>query len=382
MNRTSFPIPYYIKASLFFIGAIAFVYILILGQDIIVPIIYSALISIMLNPLVAWLERKGMNNLIAIFLAVFLAILFTIGLSYFIASQLSSFATSLPVFSEKISRYITEAENFVSGKFKIDPVKVHGYVLKTKADLLSNSGIMIGHTLTTITGILIAVFLMPVYIMMISYYQPLFLEFIVKVFSKQNHAAVAEVMIESKAVIQSYLGGLLIEAVIIAIMNSVGLLILGIEYAVLIGILGAILNIIPYIGGIIAVAIPMFIAMITRDSFSYPLLVLALYSVIQFIDNNLIVPRIVASRVKINAFVSVVVVLAGGAIWGVPGMFLSIPLTAIIKIIFDRVEILKPWGFLLGDSMPETSGFIRIFKNFKTAKMMEQEAASLENKTK
>jgi predicted PurR-regulated permease PerM len=140
--------------------------------------------------------------------------------------------------------------------------------------------------------------------------------------------------------------------IIVAILNSVGLLLLGIEYAIILGIMGAVLNLIPYIGGIIGIALPMVIAFVTKDSLSYPILVFCVYLFIQFIDNNYIVPKIVAARVRINALISIIAVLIGGALWGVPGMFLSIPITAILKVIFDHIEPLKPWGFLLGDIVP------------------------------
>ncbi len=127
------------------------------------------------------------------------------------------------------------------------------------------------------------------------------------------------------------------------------------------------LNIIPYIGGIIGLALPVIIALITKDSFSYSLLVLVVYVIIQFIDNHYIIPHIVAKRVKINALISMIVVLAGGALWGVPGMFLSIPLTAVLKVIFDHIDSLKPWGFLLGNIVPTASkfSFIRQSKSRK-----------------
>lgn len=140
-----------------------------------------------------------------------------------------------------------------------------------------------------------------------------------------------------------------------AVLNCAGLLILGIEYAIILGIMGAFLNLIPYLGGIIAIALPMIIAFITKDSLTYPVLVFCIYMLIQFIDNNVIIPRIVASRVKINALVSVIAVLLGSALWGISGMFLSIPLIAIIKVICDHIEPLKPWGFLLGDHVPTTA---------------------------
>jgi len=131
------------------------------------------------------------------------------------------------------------------------------------------------------------------------------------------------------------------------------LLILGVEYAILLGVIGAVLNLIPYIGGVIAIALPVLMALITKDGFTTPLLIIGAYTLIQFADNNIIVPRVVSSKVSVNALVSILVVLLGGTLWGVSGMFLSIPFVAVLKIIFDRIDGLKPWGKLLGDKMPE-----------------------------
>ena len=150
-----------------------------------------------------------------------------------------------------------------------------------------------------------------------------------------------------------------------AILNSAGLLLIGVNYAILLGIFGAFLNIIPYIGGIIGVALPMIVALLTQSTTGV-LLVFIVYAIIQFIDNHYIVPKLVASKVRINALVSIIVVLAGGALWGVPGMFLSIPLTAMLKVIFDHIDGLKPWGFLLGDTIPVISIFkIKLKKQSK-----------------
>src|SRR3569833_3047903 len=146
--------------------------------------------------------------------------------------------------------------------------------------------------------------------------------------------------------------GLLVEAIIVAILNTIALLILGIKYAVLLGIIGAILNVLPYIGGIIAIALPVLVATVTKDGFNTQILAVAAYLVIQFIDNHILIPWVVSSKVKINALVSIVVILFWGYFWGISGMFLSIPFTGVLKIIFDRIPELKPWGKLVGDHIP------------------------------
>jgi predicted PurR-regulated permease PerM len=151
-----------------------------------------------------------------------------------------------------------------------------------------------------------------------------------------------------------------------ATLETVSLLMLGIEYAVFLGIIGALLNVIPYIGGLVAVALPMIVALATETSPIYALYILVIYYLIQLIDNNYIVPKIVASKVKINALFSIIVVLAGNALWGIPGMFLSIPLLAIVKLIFEQIESLKPWGYLLGDTMPPADKIRHFFAKSKS----------------
>jgi predicted PurR-regulated permease PerM len=145
---------------------------------------------------------------------------------------------------------------------------------------------------------------------------------------------------------------------------------LGIDYAILLGIIGALLNVIPFIGGIISVALPMAVALLTKSSPSYMLLVMGSYMVIQFFDNHYITPKIVASKVKINALIAIAAVLFGNALWGIPGMFLSIPLTAIVKVIFEHIDPLKPWAFLLGDTMPASAKTLLTIPKRKPKKVM------------
>jgi predicted PurR-regulated permease PerM len=192
------------------------------------------------------------------------------------------------------------------------------------------------------------------------------MEFVRRLSGLNYETHVKEIVSQIKTVIQRYLVGLIIEAGMMAVMNTAALLILGIEYALVLGILAAVLNVIPYIGGIIAVALPMIVALVTKPSPWYVFYIMIAYYVIQLIDNNYIVPYIVAAKVKINALFSVIIVLVGNALWGVPGMFLSMPLLAIVKLICDHIDPLKPWGFLLGDTMPPILKIQKIFRKIKS----------------
>jgi len=311
------------------------------------------------------LQRKT-NRVIAIVLVVFFALLIILAVVYFISSQVGMFSEALSQLKQKFTLLLTDSANWISQTFNVSTEKINEWITKTKGEGINSSTIIIGQTLTTLSGILVIIFLLPVYVFMFLFYKPLLLDFVSRLFSSRQQATVVEVLTETQTLIQSYLG-LLVEAGIVATLNTVALLILGIDYAIVLGIIGALLNVIPYIGGIVAVALPMILAFATKSPI-YVLLVLIAYVIVQFIDNNFIVSKIVASRVKINALVSIIAVFAGSALWGVPGMFLALPLTAIVKVIFDRIEPLKPWGFLLGGVMPPIGKSIFNFRKEKAAK--------------
>jgi predicted PurR-regulated permease PerM len=253
----------------------------------------------------------------------------------------------------KLLQHFTHLQHWFEHLFGISTAKQSLYVQQMLNRFMENSGTVLSSTFSVITDLLVLITLIPVYVFLLLLYRNLLLYFTIQVFSGNNSVKVSSILHEIKQVIQNYIVGLLIEAAIVATMNSVALMVLGIPYAILLGVLGAILNLVPYLGGIIAIALPILMALVTKEGLFYPAMVVVLYLVIQFIDNNIIVPKIVASKVRINALISILAVLVGGAIWGISGMFLSIPMVAILKIIFDRVTPLKPWGMLLGDSIPE-----------------------------
>ncbi len=367
METTKISLPAYAKFSLITVGIVAFTYILYAGQGIIIPLIFATILSILLNPLVNFFDKKGINRVISIFLSLLIAFILAGALFYFLGSQASLFSESFPLLKKKLAVLVKEGTNWYSVNFNTSPKKINAWLAKLQSEGLSNSNVLIGQTLDTLSGLLIVIFLLPVYIFMILFYKPLLLDFIGQLFPRDQHSAVIEVLTQTKSLIQSYLIGLLIEASIVAALNSIALFALGIQYAILIGVLGALLNMIPYVGGLIAIALPLIIALATKPPI-YLLLIIVAYIVVQFIDNNIIVPRIVASKVKINALTSIVVVLIGGALWGVAGMFLSLPLTAIIKVVFDRTDNMKPFGFLLGDTMPSITGRILKIKKSKSEK--------------
>jgi len=340
--------PFYFKASVTLFGIMLFVFMLWVLKGILIPLAFALMISILLNPLVNKLQQKNVPKILAIIIALLLAILLVAGIMVFVSSQMVKFSSNMPALQQKFSELFNQFQIWLRDNYSL--------TLAKQKQLLSEAGNnlkpLLAQTLGTVLGTLSVIVLLPVYIFLILFYKTLILNFLYEVFAEKNSTQVGMVLSQTKSAIQSYMIGLLLEAMIVAALNSFALFILGVQYAILLGVIGAILNVLPYIGGIIAIALPIIIATITKDGYTTQVGILIAYLIIQFIDNNILVPRIVSSKVKINALVSLVIVLLGGAVWGLAGMFLSIPFIAVLKIIFDRVDELKPWGKILGDEIP------------------------------
>ena len=344
-------LPFYAKFTILLVGVYVLISMLSIVQSVLLPLIYSAIIAILLSPVVNYLESKNFNRVMAVGLVLFFTMILIVVLVIFFVAQLNILIDAWPLLTAKFEASIDQFVAWASDNFNTRPKKINAMLLDAKKDFFEASNFGVGTTLATIGKILATFVLTPVYIVMFLYYQPHLVRFVHKLFGGENDGEISQILSQIKIIIKNYLVGLSIEIVIVAFMNSVGLIILGIPYAILLGSLGALLNLIPYVGGLIAVIVFMIVAMITKAPI-YIFYVFIVYLFIQFIDNNLLVPRIVGSKVKLNAFVSILAVISGAALWGIPGMFLSIPLVAVGKLIAEHVKGLKPWAYLLGDSMP------------------------------
>lgn len=340
------------------------------GQDILVPLAMAGLLAVLLRPVENWFIRRGLPKVVAISLAVFLAVVLLAGLAILLSMQLADFADDLPKLKRNINDFYADARRWIRREYKVSYRQQDQYLKKAQSQTLDT--LQGPETLGLVTGPLGTLVLLPIYVFLLLYYRAMLMHFLVVLFAEEHSAKVHEVMTEIKVVIQSYMVGLVLETACVATLNSVGLLVLGVQYAVLLGIMAAILNLIPYIGGLVAIVLTVLIAFINTPDLQILAGVVGVFLVVQFIDNNFLVPVIIGSKVRINALVSIVGVLIGGALAGVSGMFLSIPAIAMLKVIFDRVDSLKPWGILLGDETPEQSDK-QLFKLSRKKKKADEE---------
>ncbi|CAG5007556.1 Putative transport protein YhhT [Dyadobacter sp. CECT 9275] len=321
------------------------------GQDIVVPLAMALLLAVLLRPVEAFLIRMGIPKVLAITMAVTLAVLVLVGVTLLLSIQISDFSDEWPKLKKNINDFYRQVRRWIRREYRLSYWQQDQYLKKAQTQTLEN--FQSAETLGVVTGPLGTLILLPIYVFLLLYYRTMLLHFMVVLFTEKHKGKVVEVLNEIKTIIQSYMVGLLLETTAVATLNCVGLLLLNVQYAILLGVMAAILNLVPYIGGLVSIALAVLVTFINHPD-GYTLLgVVGVFTAVQFIDNNLLVPLIIGSKVKINALASIVGVLIGGALAGFSGMFLSIPAIAILKAIFDRIENLKAWGILLGDESPE-----------------------------
>jgi predicted PurR-regulated permease PerM len=342
-------LPFYVHLALIFIIIWFLFYGIYIGQDILLPLGFSFLIAVLLQPLEKLFERIKIPRVIAILLSLLIAAAFLFGLFTILTHQVGIFMNDLPAIQKNVSNFLNNAQRWISDTFHFSRQQQQQAIENAKGDGMNSVKTVAGTTLSILTGSLATIALVPIYVFLFMYYRRHLVMFIIKIFDEKHAEVVATVVRNIRMVVQNYVSGLLIETSCVAILNSIGLLIVGAPYAILLGVIGAILNLIPYIGGLIAVALTAIVTLSNTGDIYITLGSLGVYLAVQFIDNNFLVPRIIGSSVQLNALVSILAVLIGGSLCGVGGMFLSLPFVAICKVVFDNVKELQPWGSLLGD---------------------------------
>jgi len=333
------------------LGIIGIFFILYISKSILIPFTFAVLLAALLYPIKRFLDKKKVPETLSISMTLLIAIAVVAGVLIFIIFLVARVTEDFPRFQTQFSEFIDETQLTVEQKFGIQTEKQIAWIRERASTALEGSASLVGQTFLVITDILVIITLVPLYVFLLLLYKPLIVESIVQIIagtSRTDSKDVRTVIGDTRGVIQNYLVGLLIETAVIAVISIVTLLLLGIDYAVLLGIIIAIINLIPYIGVLIGSVLPALVALITKESSWYALAVIGIFVVIQFVDGNIIMPRIVGSKVSLNALASIMGVLIGGLIWGLPGLFLALPIVAILKVIFDRSESLQPWGMLLG----------------------------------
>jgi predicted PurR-regulated permease PerM len=339
--------PFYLRFGLTVLTMAILAVGLHFGRSIILPFLFSILLSTLLLPVVKFLQAKGLGKILAISLTIIVTLFVLGSIVYFLSTQIATFLEDLPALEKRSKQLMWQAQKWVWENLNIGYKAQDQYIEETTEQIKGPA--VVNRTVLSITGLISYLVFLPTYAFLILYHKDMIKKFLITIFKDGSEDQVRDFLQESQLISQQYITGLLIELCIVFVLNAVGFLVIGIKYPIFLALVGAILNIVPYIGMIIANIICLVITLMSASNPTHALWAAMVLAGVQLIDNNVLMPLIVGNRVKLNALAIILGVLVAGGLCGIPGMFLAIPSLALLKVIFERVDHLKPWAMLLGD---------------------------------
>ena len=347
--------PLTVRRSIELLGLVLVITILVIAHNIIMPVLMAFFISIMLLPIFRFLRKYKFPEPAAIIIPILLVAILLGLVIWFFSMQVGSLIEDFPQIKRNVGIHLNALSNWVSNISDFSTKEQVKFINDKSNDLLGMAGKAASGAAVTLSSIFVFVGLLPIYIYLMLFYKDILLRFIFMWFKPDHHDKVKDAIYETESIIKNYLVGLLIQVTYMTILLGGILMIVGIKHALLIGVIFAMLNLIPYVGALIGNLIGVLLTLTSSTELWPVITVLLVIAVVQFLDNNILMPRIVGSKVKINALFAILGVIIGGSIAGVSGMFLSMPVIAVLKVIFDRTETFKQWGVLLGDERPSKS---------------------------
>jgi putative permease len=340
--------PFYERLSFVLIGILALGWIVNAGKEILDPMLFGFLFAILLMPVSNFFERKlRLPRSVASFLSIILLVLFVTGIIYVIGGQISNLSDDWPLLQKQLAKTANDIQHWISTTFHVNNHKQMTYVQNTTNKIIASGTTVLGTTFGAISSLLLFYVFIIIFTFFILFYRRLLFRFLLWVFGADNDKVVFDIVENVQSIIRQYIIGLLLEMLIVSIVATVFFLSFGVKYAILLGIITGLFNIIPYIGIFSALVLSTLITFAT-GAVSTALIVAVGVLLIHVLDSNFLLPMVVGSKVRLNAMITFLGIIIGEMLWGLSGMFLSIPTIAILKIVFDRIETLKPWGFLLG----------------------------------
>lgn len=333
--------------------SIVLVFVLIVGKGLLVPLSMGGFFAILFTPLSNWMEKykipRSLTGVISLMLMVFVVV----GLTSFIISNVVSFSNDFGNVTERLETILFQIDTWLSSTLgsnvkltdRVNSEAIVSYLNKNSSSISSFALNAIG----SLSGLV----LIPIFMFFFLLYRDHLTRMIIKFYRDKDPELVRMRIGSLRKVIQKYLSGVGKVMVILAVLNISAYSLIGVKHAVFFGFIGAILNIIPYVGPLVGVILPVVYSFLTMDSLIYPLLILGAYQLIQLIEGNFLTPKIVGGNVNLNAFITFLGLLIGGSIWGVAGMILAIPTLAILRELFDLSEATKPFALLFGEEKVE-----------------------------
>ena len=327
--------------------------ILYVAKSFLIPIAIGGMMAMLLVPACRRLERRKIPRGIASVICVFLTLVLLMGVFYVLFRQMLALGKDMATIGAKLNEMLDTGHNFISEHFQLPIEKQKEYLQTQVAGLSDLTGKFVGDIFRSILSFLVHLLIVTAYTLLLLIYRRRIKNFVLALVSQYAGKAqvdeARDVVEKITGVASAYLSGVFTVALIFSVINTIGLAIIGIENALFFGMMVAFINIIPYIGSVAGSAVVVLYTLITRDTLVTPLIVAIFFTVLQQIDSYILTPKITGGKIQLSALFTIMALLLGSLVWGVAGMILFVPFLGVAKVIFDHVDALKPYGYLIGD---------------------------------
>jgi len=346
-------LPFTVKLASWLIIAVLGTIILIYTKDFLMPIIIAVLLSFLLYPVYKRLLKWKVPGALSVVITLLLVIIILVSVIFLVSKEITGMLSDLSGLSSKINYKFNMFQQYVAVHLQVDNVTFSNFIAGAKEKLLGYTSTFVSGTIAGTTNVMSFLVLIIVYVFCFLFYNKAFKSFAFALLEAERQHQASSLINEIQKLVQNYLLGLLTVIFIIGALNTIGLLIIGIDHPLFFAFLVAMLTVIPYVGITIGALITAFYALLTKDTVLPAVAVMLVLFTVQFLESNLITPRIVGKRVSVNPFVAIVALLIGQQIWGIPGMILSIPLTAILKVLLDVYPSTQAIGYFVGSELTD-----------------------------
>jgi predicted PurR-regulated permease PerM len=337
------------RANQYLLFLILTVLILYFGRAFLIPIVFAAMLAMLMAPVCRKLDALGLNRALSSFACILILVLVIAGVGAIVSAQFAAFAEDIELIEKKGKELVSQTQQYIQNQFGVSEQKQDSVIKEQTKGAGKSAGSYITRFLGGLTSTVASMVLTLVFTFLFIYSKERYENFFLKLYRDKDQTEVKRIVGKISHVSQQYLIGRVMSITIIAILYSIGLTIVGIKNAVLLGCIAALLTVIPYVGTTLGGLFPVMMALVTEDSMQPALFAILVMFVIQTVDNYFIEPNVVGGEVNLSALTSILSILAGGMIWGVAGMILFLPMAGIAKIICDHVTSLQPLGYLIGD---------------------------------
>lgn len=325
------------------------------GRDLFIPISFALLISFVLYPVCAWMEKKGLSRMTAIVINITILTIVILAIILLLTNQFFNFLNEWPSLQSKLKTSFEQLSEAMISTYGISREQQMDWLAQVSDQTASNFMRVIQRTISFSAFSLVMLILIPIYSILLLYYRHLWVNVLFRLFPNEKRESIKEILLLSIQAYHNFIKGMGLVYLAVGVLNSIGLLLLGVPHAILFGFIASILTFIPYVGILVGSLLPITMAWATYDSIWYPVGIVGIFMFVQYLEANVIFPFAVSKRLNVNTLVMLVAIFAGGILWGVAGMILFVPFVGILKLIADHNPNLKTLALALGTKQEKIS---------------------------